>query len=79
MDVEKSDKAVVFTDPQNDVLSEHGSSWEAVGASATENKIVENMQRIFEAAKTRGYAVFISPHYFCPTDNGWRMNGPRAP
>jgi nicotinamidase-related amidase len=76
MDIHKSDTAVVFIDPQNDVLSEDGTDWEAVGASVTENKTIENMEQIFQTAKARGYEVFISPHYFYPTDNGWRMNGP---
>jgi nicotinamidase-related amidase len=76
VDIQKSDTAVVFIDPQNDVLSEEGANWGAVGASVIENKTVENMERIFEAAKSRGYEVFISPHYFYPTDSGWMMNGP---
>ena len=76
MDIRKSDTAVVFIDPQNDVLSETGANWGAVGASVTENRTVENMERIFKAAKANGYEVFISPHYFYPTDSGWKMNGP---
>ncbi|MFI9470062.1 cysteine hydrolase [Streptomyces sp. NPDC052492] len=76
MEINRTDTAVVFIDPQNDVLSESGVNWDAVGASVTENGTVENMERIFEAAKTGEYEVFISPHYFYPTDNGWRMNGP---
>jgi len=76
MDFKISDTAVVFIDPQNDVLSEKGTSWAAVGASVTENHTVENMARIFEAAKTKGYDVFISPHYFYPTDSSWKFNGP---
>jgi nicotinamidase-related amidase len=76
MKFQKSDTAVVFIDPQNDVLSEKGANWKAVGASVTENGTVENMARIFEAAKANGYEVFISPHYFYPTDSGWKMNGP---
>src|SRR5260370_24070777 len=76
MDIRKSDTAVVFIDPQNDVLSETGANWGAVGASVTENKTVENMERIFKAAKANGFEVFISPHYFYPTDKGWKMNGP---
>jgi len=76
MDVQKTDTAVVFIDPQNDVLSEKGANWGAVGASVTENRTIENMERIFEAAKRSGYEVFISPHYFYPTDDGWKMNGP---
>jgi len=76
MNIQKTDTAVVFIDPQNDVLSEKGSSWDAVGASVTENHTVENMERIFKAAKANGYEVFISPHYFYPTDSGWKFNGP---
>ena len=76
MNVQKTDTAVVFIDPQNDVLSEKGVNWGAVGASVTENRTVENMERIFKAAKANGYDVFISPHYFYPTDNTWLFNGP---
>jgi nicotinamidase-related amidase len=76
MDLKNTTTAVVFIDPQNDVLSEKGSSWGAVGASVTENHTVENMDRIFRAAKDRGYGVFISPHYFYPTDDRWGFNGP---
>jgi nicotinamidase-related amidase len=75
MDITKNDTAVVFIDPQNDVLSETGINWGAVGASVRENHTVENMERIFKAAKTGGFEVFISPHYFFPTDKGWKMNG----
>jgi nicotinamidase-related amidase len=76
MDIRKSDTAVVFIDPQNDVLSKTGPNWGVVGASVTENRTVENMERIFKAAKSGGFEVFISPHYFFPTDKGWKMNGP---
>ena len=76
MEISKTDTAVVFIDPQNDVLSSKGVNWGAVGASVTENKTVENMERIFKAAKADGYAVFVSPHYFYPTDSGWAFNGP---
>jgi nicotinamidase-related amidase len=76
MDIEKTHSAVVFIDPQNDVLSEKGANWTALGASITENRTVENMERIFKAAKANAYEVFISPHYFYPTDSGWKFNGP---
>lgn len=71
-----TDTAVVFIDPQNDVLSEKGANWASVGASVTENRTVANMERIFQAAKAKRYEVFISPHYFYPTDSGWMFNGP---
>ena len=47
MTVQKADTAVVFIDPQNDVLSEHGAAWDAVGTSVVENKTRENMERIY--------------------------------
>ena len=75
-EVQAADTAVVFIDPQNDVLSEKGANWGAVGASVTKNHTVENMERIFKAAKASGYEVLISPHYFYPTDSGWLLNGP---
>ncbi len=76
MNINKSDTAVVFIDPQNEVLSDRGLAWGLVGQSVTENKTVENMERIFKAAKENGFEVFISPHYFFPTDSGWKFNGP---
>ncbi len=76
MEIRNSDTALVFIDPQVDVLSEHGKNWGAIGASVTENRTVENMERLFIAAKANGYEVFISPHYFFPTDDGWKLNGP---
>src|SRR5215510_9545379 len=76
MQLERGRTAVVFIDPQNDVLSEKGAAWAAVGASVTENKTVENMERIFRAAKQHGYEVIISPHFFYPTDSGWKFNDP---
>ena len=76
MTFQNSDTAAVFIDPQNDVLSPKGANWGVVGASVTENRTVENMERIFKAAKANGYEVFVSPHYFYPTDSSWRFNGP---
>lgn len=74
--VQAGDTAVVIIDPQNDVLSKTGKNWGAVGASVTENHTVENIERLFKAAKAGGYHVFISPHYFYPTDSAWAFNGP---
>jgi nicotinamidase-related amidase len=76
MNFDRSDTALVFIDPQNDVLSPKGRNWGAVGASVTENRTVENMERLFVTAREKDYLVFISPHYFYPTDKGWKFNGP---
>jgi nicotinamidase-related amidase len=76
MDIHRENTAIVFTDPQNEVLSEKGLAWPLVHESLEENNTIENMERIFKAAKTLGFEVFISPHYFFPTDKGWAFNGP---
>jgi len=72
----QTDTAVVFIDPQNEVLSEKGIPWPLLRESLAENNTIENMERIFQAAKAHGFEVFISPHYFYPTDHGWMFNGP---
>ena len=76
MEYNNSDTAVVVIDPQNDVLSPTGKNWDAVGASVTENDTVQHLVDVFAAAKATGFAVFISPHYFYPTDSTWLFNGP---
>jgi nicotinamidase-related amidase len=75
MNLENKDTAVVFTDPQNEVLDESGLAWPLVRESLRENNTIENMESIFKAAKAHGFEVFISPHYFYPTDKGWKFNG----
>ena len=75
MKFNKSDTALVIIDPQNDVLSETGVSWELVGESVKENNTVENLERLFRAAKDRGFEVFISPHYLYPADQAWQFGG----
>ena len=76
MQINHSDTAVVFIDPQNEVLSETGLAWPLVRESLEENNTIGNMDRIFKAAKTHGFEIFISPHYFYPVDKGWKFNGP---
>jgi nicotinamidase-related amidase len=76
MNFDNGDTAVVVIDPQNDVLSPHGKNWDSVGASVTENDTVRHLREIFTAAKQSDYGVFISPHYFYPTDDTWLFNGP---
>jgi nicotinamidase-related amidase len=75
MDINATDTAVVVTDPQNDFLSPDGATWGLVGASVQENKTVEHIKELLEAAKVRGYEVFVSPHYYYPTDHGWKFGG----
>jgi len=67
--------ALVVTDPQIDFLSEDGVTWGIVGESVTEQNTVENIERLFKTAKMAGMTVMISPHYYYPTDKGWKFEG----
>jgi nicotinamidase-related amidase len=75
MDVNAQDTALVITDPQNDFLSEMGVVWGLVGDSVKENGTVEHLKQILKAAKDNDFDVFISPHYYFPTDHGWKFGG----
>jgi nicotinamidase-related amidase len=67
--------ALVITDPQNDFLSPNGVTWDVVGKSVTENNTVDNIEQLFRAAKQADIQVFVSPHYYYPTDHGWKFEG----
>ncbi len=75
MELDLSRTALVVTDPQIDFLSPEGVTWELVGKNVTENKTVENLERLFKAAKEADIAVVISPHYYFPTDHSWKFEG----
>ena len=74
MEIDES-TALVITDPQNDFLSPDGVTWGVVGASVIENNTVENIETLLKLAKENGIPVFISPHYYYPTDKGWKFEG----
>jgi len=73
--VNKENTALVITDPQNDFLSPEGVTWGVVGENVTENKTVANLDSLFKSAKKAGFHVFISPHYYYPSDHGWNFEG----
>lgn len=75
MQIDPERTAVVVTDPQNDFLSPQGVTWGVVGDSVTENNTVENIETLMKTAKEHGIPVFISPHYYYPTDHGWKFEG----
>jgi nicotinamidase-related amidase len=60
--------ALVITDPQNDFLSPKGVTWGVVGKSVTENNTVANIEQLLKVSKKSNIAVFVSPHYYYPTD-----------
>ena len=75
MKIDRNRTALVVTDPQNDFLSPEGATWGLVGESVTENNTVANIETLFKAVKESGIPLFISPHYYYPTDHGWQFEG----
>lgn len=75
MDYNAADTAFVITDPQNDFLSPDGATWGLVGNSVTENDTVAHIDTLLKLAKGNGYDVFVSPHYYYPTDGAWQFGG----
>jgi nicotinamidase-related amidase len=75
MKIDFNNTAMVIIDPQNDFLSPDGVTWGVVGESVTENNTVENIERLLRTAKEVGLPVFISPHYYYPSDHGWQFAG----
>lgn len=67
--------ALVITDPQNDFLSPGGAAWSVVGESVTENSTVDHLDTLFRIAKETGIQVYVSPHYYYPSDHGWKFEG----
>ncbi len=76
MAVTFANTALVVTDPQIDFLSPKGVTWKVVGESVQRHNTVENIGRLLAAAKQTGMTVAISPHYYYPTDHGWKFGGP---
>ena len=75
MDINAKDTALVITDPQNDFLSPEGVTWGLVGESVKENRTVEHIEELLKAAKAADCEVFVSPHYYYPSDHGWLFGG----
>jgi nicotinamidase-related amidase len=75
MDINTKSTALVITDPQNDFLSPEGVTWGLVGDSVKENRTVEHIEELLKAAKQAELQVFVSPHYYYPTDHGWLFGG----
>ena len=75
MEIDPERTAIVITDPQNDFLSPQGVTWGIVGKNVTENNTVANIEALLKVAKENNLPVFISPHYYYPTDHGWKFEG----
>jgi nicotinamidase-related amidase len=75
MSITQGRTALVLTDPQNDFLSPDGVTWGVVGESVTANDTVKHIGQLLKSAKKNDIPVFVSPHYYYPTDDGWKFGG----
>ncbi|MDJ0514109.1 MAG: cysteine hydrolase [Methyloceanibacter sp.] len=73
--IEAGRTAILFTDPQNDFLHPNGVAFGAVAESIKENNAVANMVALMKVAVETNTPLFISPHYYFPTDHGWKFEG----
>jgi len=75
MDIDLARTALVVVDPQVDFLDPNGVAWGVVGESVTEHGVVDNLERLFKAAKDIGMLTVVSPHYYFPQDHKWEFEG----
>ncbi|WP_299962466.1 cysteine hydrolase [uncultured Roseobacter sp.] len=75
MELDLSRAALVVTDPQVDFLHPEGVTWGVIGASVMEHNTVDNIEALFKAAKAADITTAVSPHYYYPTDHGWKFEG----
>jgi nicotinamidase-related amidase len=75
MEIVPGRTALVVVDPQVDFLDENGVAWGVVGESVTEQGVVDNLERLFMAAKAADMPVVVSPHYYYPQDHKWKFEG----
>jgi nicotinamidase-related amidase len=75
MSITEGRTALVLTDPQNDFLSPKGVTWGVVGASVKANDTVKHIGQLLKSAKKNEIPVVVSPHYYFPTDDGWKFGG----
>jgi nicotinamidase-related amidase len=75
MVVDPQRTALVITDLQNDFLSPGGIAWSLVEDSLAENNTLENLESLLRAARRHRLPVFLSPHYYYPTDRAWTSPG----
>ena len=66
MELDLSRTALVVTDPQIDFLSPDGVTWDLVGKSVTQNKTVENLERLATGRTTGRGDKYSEVHLILP-------------
>jgi len=75
MAIDRRRTALVVTDLQNDFLSPGGVAWDLVKDSFADNNTIENLESLLRTARDEAYPVFLSPHYYYPSDKRWSAPG----
>jgi nicotinamidase-related amidase len=75
MTIDARRTALVLTDLQNDFLSPGGTASGLIADSLAANNTLENLESLLRTARQHGVPVFISPHYYYPTDRAWLTRG----
>lgn len=71
------DTAVVFTDPQVDMLKPEGAIWDKVGDTVEANNVVEKLVQLRDAAHEGDVPLFYSPHYYTDAEfEAWSKLNP---
>ncbi|WP_083394506.1 cysteine hydrolase family protein [Planococcus donghaensis] len=76
MEVNPENTALVIVDPQNDFLRDDGVAWKLVKESVEANQTIQNLELLLKAGEKNNLKLFISPHYYYPTDGDWQFGGP---
>lgn len=67
--------ALVLTDLQNDFLTPGGAAWPLLRESLAAHRTHDHLETLLQAAHSGGYPVFLSPHYYYPSDRRWTAPG----
>jgi len=67
--------AIVITDPQNDFLSLGGKGYHLTKNIIEHYNTLGNLEILISTAMSKGYQLFISPHYIYPHDYSWQFTG----
>ncbi|SDW09739.1 isochorismatase family cysteine hydrolase [Paenibacillus sp. CF384] len=67
--------AIVITDPQNDFLSPGGKGYHLTKPIIDHYNTLGNLELLMSTALSKGYQLFISPHYIFPHDYSWQFTG----
>jgi nicotinamidase-related amidase len=73
--IDRARTAVVVTDPQNDFLNEKGIAYGLFADNLREVGTIDNIDRLFKAAKKANVQVMVSPHSNAPSDAEWKHAG----